>query len=171
MRSSKKYSWCLKMFLESFIQLLTNPFSDQAVELEQNHSRKIESLCEDLKSKAAQEKKERQRIEKLAERYQANLEEVTKLFEDEKNRRIKYESALEQKKSNEVEAEEKGQQDAANKEKLEEMLNDANSTVSSLKFELDRAKAKISSQDAEIMSLQAENALKVAGRYLDGSII
>ena len=133
--------------------------------MEQNHSRKIENLCEELRTKVAQEKNERQRIEKIAERYQANLEEITKLFEDEKKRRMKSESALEEKVSYEVEAEEKGQQDAADKEKLEVMLEVANGTVSEMQNELDRANARIASQDAEIMSLQSENALKIAGKH------
>ena len=93
---------------------------------------------------------------------------MTKLFEDEKNRRIKSESALEEKVNIEIEAEEKGQQDATDRETLKEMLKDASTSVNSLKSELDKAKAKIVSQDAEIVSLQSESALKIAGRYFTG---
>ena len=105
-------------------------------------------------------------MEKIAERYQANLEEMTKLFENEKKRRMENETALKEKANYQVEAEEKGHEDAVNKEKLEGMLKDADSMANNLKNELDRAEAKIASQEAEIMSLQSEYALKIAGIYL-----
>lgn len=138
-------------------------FCQQDAELEQNHSRKVESLCEELKSTAAQEKDERQRMEKAAERYHANLEEIQKLLEAEKRRRIESEAALKERSSYQEEAKEKWQQDANTNEQLEVMLKDAKNTVEILERELDRTEAKVVSKDAEILSLQSESALKIAG--------
>lgn len=103
-------------------------------------------------------------MEKTAERYQANLEEMTKLFEDEKERRIKSEAALIERSSYQAEAVEKGQLDAATNEKLEELLKGANEKVNALVNELEKAEEKIASQDAQIFSLQSESTLKIAGK-------
>ncbi|XP_065053400.1 A-kinase anchor protein 9-like isoform X3 [Rhopilema esculentum] len=127
----------------------------KAAELDQAHAQKIEGICEELKSKAAQEKNERQRLEKIAERYHANLEEMRKLFDEEKKRRIEQETALKEQRDSQSETEEKGQHDAREIEKLETMLGN-------LRNELDRADAKVASQDAEIMSLKSESALKIS---------
>eukprot|EP00794_Sanderia_malayensis_P003343 gene3343-3832_t len=128
---------------------------EQAAAMEQNHAKKIEELCEDLKSKAGHEKSERQRLEKIAERYHANLEEMSKLFESEKQRRLDNERLLDDHKQHRIEAEEKGQSDEMEKEKLEESLKEAKNDVDVLKSELDRANLRLT-------EIQSENAINLA---------
>ena len=83
---------------------------------------------------------------------------MRKLFDEEKKRRIEQEAALKEQRDSQSETEEKGQHDAREIEKLETML-------SNLRNELDRADAKVASQDAEIMSLKSESALKISGLF------
>ena len=133
----------------------------QTADLEKDHAKKIEDLCEELKTKAATEKTERLRLEKIAERYHANLEEITKLFEAEKQRRVENEKALTEEKKHRTDAVEKGELDVLEHEKLREELQNAAGDVESLTNELERSRAKLSSCEAEIKS---ENAIKIAGK-------